>query len=107
MAGRVVNPDGYAQFDAPGTMDQLVEALRLGHGIALPGADLLLSNLYEVLVAGIKESKHIGRGVIDGLECEHLAFRNFDTEGTYSYVAWLLPDWPRMAKFGAPRMDVW
>ena len=76
--GKHIN--GYAQFDAPGSVDQLIEALRLGHGIALPGADLLLSNSYDVLVAGVKESKHIGRGVIDGLECEHLAFRNFDTD---------------------------
>jgi hypothetical protein len=72
--------DGYAQFEAPGTVNQLIEALRAGHGIALPGADLLLSNSYDVLVAGVKESKHIGRGVIDGRECEHLAFRNFDTD---------------------------
>jgi hypothetical protein len=72
--------NGYAQFAAPGTVDQLIEALRAGHGIALPGADLLLSNSYDVLVAGVMEAKHIGRGVIDGLECEHLAFRNFDTD---------------------------
>jgi len=76
--GKHVN--GYAQFDAPGSVDQLIEALSLGHGIALPGADLLLSNSYDVLVAGVKESKHIGRGVIDGVACEHLAFRNFDTD---------------------------
>jgi hypothetical protein len=76
--GKHIN--GYAQFEAPGTVDHLIEALRAGHGIALPGGDLLLSNSYDVLVAGVKESKHIGRGVIDGLECEHLAFRNFDTD---------------------------
>ena len=76
--GKHIN--GYAQFDAPGSVDHLIEALRLGHGIALPGADLLLSNSYDVLVVGVKESKYIGRGVIDGLECEHLAFRNFDTD---------------------------
>jgi hypothetical protein len=76
--GKHIN--GYAQFDVPGSVDQLIEALRAGHGIALPGADLLLSNSYDVLVAGVKEAKHIGRGVIDGLECEHLAFRNFDTD---------------------------
>ena len=28
----------------------------------------------------VMEAKHIGRGVIDGVECEHLAFRNFDTD---------------------------
>jgi hypothetical protein len=76
--GRHIN--GYAQFEVPGTVDHLIDALRAGHGVALPGADILLSNAYEVLVADVKEAKHIGRGVIDGLECEHLAFRNFDTD---------------------------
>jgi hypothetical protein len=74
------NINRYAQFEGPGTVDQLIEALRMGHGVALPGADLLLSNSYNALVAGVKEAKHIGRGVIDGVECEHLAFRNLDTD---------------------------
>jgi len=78
VLGKHIN--GYAQFEAPGNVDQLIEVLRAGHGIALPGADLLLSNSYDALVAGVKEAKHIGRGVIDGRECEHLAFRNFDTD---------------------------
>ena len=70
----------YAQFEGPATVDELIEALRAGHGIALPGADLLRTNVYETLAAGIIEAKHIGRGVIDGRECEHLAFRNLDTD---------------------------
>lgn len=74
------NLDGYAQFDATGTLDQLFAALRSGHGVALPGADLLLSNPYDVLVAGVVEAKDIGRGVVEGVECEHLAFRNADTD---------------------------
>jgi hypothetical protein len=76
--GKSVN--AYAQFDAPGTVDQLIAALRAGHGVALPGADLLQSGAYEILVAGVLEAKHVGRGVIDGRECEHLAFRNADTD---------------------------
>jgi hypothetical protein len=72
--------NAYAQFDAPGSVDQLFEALRAGHGVALPFADLLLTNSYEALVAGVMEAKHVGRGVIDGRDCEHLAFRNFDTD---------------------------
>lgn len=76
--GRSLN--AYAQFEAQGTIDELIHALRAGHGIALPGADLLLSNSYEVLIADVIEAKHIGRGVIGGVECEHLAFRNFDTD---------------------------
>ena len=72
--------NGYAQFDAPGSLDHLIEALRSGHGVSMPGADLVQSNPYAVLVADVEEAKYIGRGVIDGRECEHLAFRNFDTD---------------------------
>lgn len=78
VLGRNIN--GYAQFDAPGTLDQLVEALREGYGVALPAADLLLSRPYETLMADVQEAKHIGRGVVDGRECEHIAFRNFETD---------------------------
>ncbi len=74
------NLNAYAQFEVPGSVDHLIEAMRAGHGIALPGADLLLSRPYEALVADVIEAKHVGRGVIDGVECEHLAFRNFDTD---------------------------
>ena len=61
--------NAYAQFDAPGSVDQLFEALRAGHGVALPFADLLLTNSYDTLVAGVLEAKY-----------EHLASRNFDTD---------------------------
>jgi len=93
--GKHIN--GYAQFDAPGSIDQLIHALRQGHGVALPGADLLLSNSYDTLVAGIQEAKYIGSGVIDGKECEHLAFRNFDTD-------WQL--WVETGKSPIPRKMV-
>jgi len=72
--------DGYTQFELPGTLDHLIEALRAGHGVALPGADLLLSNAYEVLSFGVLEAKHMGRAIVGGVECEHLAFRNADTD---------------------------
>ena len=72
--------NSYASFEAPATVDQLLEDLVHGHAIALPGADLLLTDSYTVLSEGILEAKHIGRGVIDDVECEHLAFRNFDTD---------------------------
>ncbi len=74
------NLNAYAQFDVPGSVDHLIEAMRAGHGVALPGADLLLSQPYDALVADVIEAKHVGRGVIDGVQCEHLAFRNFDTD---------------------------
>lgn len=74
------NINSYAQFDAVGSVDQLFHALREGRGIALPGADLLMTNSYDMLMADVTEAKYIGRGVVNGVECEHLAFRNFDTD---------------------------
>ena len=72
--------NSYAQFSGPTSVDQLITLLRAGHGVALPGTDLLLGNAYETLIADVLEAKYIGRGIIDGRECEHLAFRNFDTD---------------------------
>jgi hypothetical protein len=70
----------FAQVPAAGSFDQVVDRLRTEFLIELPGADLLLSKPYEELTAGVLEAKHIGRGVVDGVECEHLAFRNLDTD---------------------------
>jgi hypothetical protein len=74
------NINAYTQIDAPGTVDQLIERLRAGFGLALPAADLLLSHPYDELIADVIEAKHVGSGVIDGIECEHLAFRNPETD---------------------------
>lgn len=78
----VLNKDAnsYTQFDAPSSVDQLIDRLRSEFSIAMPGADLLLSRVYEELIADVIDAKHIGQGVIDGIECEHLAFRNADTD---------------------------
>jgi hypothetical protein len=70
----------FTQADAPGTVDQLVEKIRRELGVDLPGADLFVSNPYQVLSADVIDAKHVGRGVINGVECEHLAFRNDDTD---------------------------
>ena len=42
--------------------------------------DLLLTNAYDELMANVLDAKHIGQGVVDGVECEHLAFRGTDTD---------------------------
>ncbi len=70
----------YAQADAPGSIDQLLGRLSREYLIEAPGSDLLLSNGYEALTQDVLEAKHIGQGVIDGTECEHLAFRDHATD---------------------------
>jgi hypothetical protein len=57
-----------------------VARLRDEFGVPIPGADLLLSGAYDEMMEDVLDAKHIGRGVIDGVECEHLAFRNNDVD---------------------------
>lgn len=70
----------FVQFDAAGSVDQLIDTLRDKYEVMAPGADILLSNAFDVMTADVIDAKHIGRGVIDGVECEHLAFRDLDTD---------------------------
>lgn len=74
------NLNAYAQLDAPGSVDQLIDRLRADYLLEAPGADVLMSNVYDELTKDVVEAKHIGRGVVDGVECEHLAFRNADVD---------------------------
>ena len=82
--GKVVTVYGkhlnqYMQLDAPGSIDQMIDTLH-SHGAAIPAADLLLSDVYDAVTADVVSGKHIGEGVIGGVECEHLAFRQPDVD---------------------------
>ena len=65
----------YAQTAVPGTIDNLVDELRVKHNRPLPAADLLLSNVYAALMLDVVDVKDLGSGVIGGVECDYLAFR--------------------------------
>ena len=69
------NANAYAQVEAPGTIDQLVDVLRDKYGRPIPAGDLLMSDAYSQLMAEVTDTKDLGSGVIDGVECDHLAFR--------------------------------
>jgi len=74
------NQNVYAQADAPGTLDQLVDQLRDKFHRPIPGADLLMSNVYDQLMPEVVDAKDLGSGVIRGVECDHLAFRTKDVD---------------------------
>ena len=78
MLGR--NANAYAQAAAPGTIDGLVDTLRTKYHRPLPGADLLMSNIHDQLMSEITSAKDLGSGVINGVECDHLAFRTKDVD---------------------------
>jgi hypothetical protein len=70
----------YAQADAAGTIDHLVDDLRNKFHRPVPAADLLMSNPYEQLMPLVVDAKDLGSGVIGGVECDHLAFRTKDVD---------------------------
>jgi hypothetical protein len=70
----------FAQMDSPGSVDQLIGLLRDKYSVSAPGGDLLLSRSFDEMTADVIDAKDVGRGVIDGVECEHLAFRNADAD---------------------------
>jgi hypothetical protein len=72
--------NAYVQADAPGTVDNLIDQLRDKFHRQLPGADLLQADVYDTLMADVTDIKDLGSGVINGQECDHLAFRAKDTD---------------------------
>ncbi len=65
-----------AVVSAGGGIDGLVDVLRDTHGLPLPAADLIISSSHEVLMEDVSEVKDLGIGVVNGVECDHFAFRN-------------------------------
>jgi hypothetical protein len=57
-----------------------VDELRETYKLPLPAADLLLSNPYDELMLDVVDTKDLGSGVIDGVECDHLAFRKEEVD---------------------------
>jgi hypothetical protein len=70
----------YAQVDVPGSLDNLMDVLRDKLQRPVPGADLLLSNVYGQLMTDVIDVKDLGSGIIGGVECDHLAFRTKDVD---------------------------
>jgi hypothetical protein len=74
------NAGAYGEVAIPGTIDNLIDVLRDKLQRPLPGADLLLSNVYDQLMPGVTDVKDLGSGVIGGVECDHLAFRSDEVD---------------------------
>ena len=68
------NANLYAQVEAPGTIDQLVDVLREKYHRPVPAADLLMSDPYKELMPLVNDAKDLGSGVIHGIEVTTLPF---------------------------------
>ena len=78
LLGRNIN--AYAEIEAPGSVDQLIDTLRETYNLSPPGADLLTANPGSALAGSITAAVDLGSGVIDGRECDHVALRAEDVD---------------------------
>jgi hypothetical protein len=74
------NANVIAQTSVTGTIDAMVDTMYEKFNSQLPGMDLLLTDSHRVLTTDVIRGAHIGQGVIEGIDCEHLAFRGVDTD---------------------------
>ncbi|MCY1082187.1 DUF2092 domain-containing protein [Archangium lansingense] len=74
------NKHYYATADAPGNLDEAIDAAREKLGIEAPAADLLYSKPFEILMEDVVSATYLGPSSIRGVSCEHLAFRGNETD---------------------------
>ena len=74
------NTNVHVQQDMSGSVDQMIDQVQAKLGAAMRGTDLPLTNSYDELMGNVLDGHHIGQGVVDGVEREHLAFRDADTD---------------------------
>jgi hypothetical protein len=65
----------FAQVAAPDTLEAMLDFARTKLDIVAPAGDLLYKNAYDLLMEGVTDSFVVGKAVIEGVRCDHLAFR--------------------------------
>jgi len=73
----VSNPQDnvYSQVAAPETLEDMLEFARNKLDIVAPAGDLIYKNAYDILMEGVTDGIVVGKAVIEGVRCDHLAFR--------------------------------
>lgn len=66
----------YSVKKAPPTIDAMLAGLHEETGIRFPSAPLLFSNPYAILTRNLLTGIVVGPTVVDGVLCQHLAFRS-------------------------------
>lgn len=76
------SPDNgfYATAPAPATIDQTLDMARDKFDIIAPGGDFIYSNSYTMLTQDVVSGIYVGKAVVGGVKCDHLAFRGKDVD---------------------------
>jgi len=65
----------YATVAAPDTLEKTLDLAREKMDIIAPGGDFLYVNSYEILMQDVTDGFVVGKGFVEGVRCNHLAFR--------------------------------
>jgi hypothetical protein len=70
----------FATEPAPATIEEMLDYVRESLGLIIPASDLIYRNAYPLLMQGVTSATVIGKTVINGVTCDHLAFRRPDVD---------------------------
>jgi hypothetical protein len=65
----------YATVAAPPTLEEMLNFARTSLDIVAPAGDLLQRNAYDILMTDVTSGFVVGKGIVEGVRCDHLAFR--------------------------------
>jgi hypothetical protein len=65
----------FATVAAPGTLEEMLDFARTRLDIVAPASDLIYKNAHEILMDGVTDGLVVGKGIVEGVRCDHLAFR--------------------------------
>lgn len=72
--------NSYESVDAPANLDEAIDKVRKHFKVEAPGADLLYSKPYDILMEQVVSGRVIGRETIQGVPANHLAFQGEDVD---------------------------
>lgn len=70
----------FATLPAPETLEEMLDFARESLDIVAPAGDLIYRNAFDILMQDVESGFVVGRSVINGVPCVHLAFRKGETD---------------------------
>jgi hypothetical protein len=72
--------NSYETAAAPATLDATIDKMRKQFDVDAPGADLLYSRPYDILMEQVTSGRFVGRETVDGVPANHLAFQGEEVD---------------------------
>jgi len=70
----------YGKESAPASIEKMLHFAIDSLGLIIPGADLVYRNAYPALMKNVTSARVIGKTIISGVKCDHLAFSRPDVD---------------------------